>query len=780
MKRTHIRIGERRIGPNEPCYVIAEAGINHNGDLGMAKALVDAAIAAGADAVKFQKRKLSEVYQEAILAEPRLGEQALQYLVPILVEFELADPQFVELQKYCAQRGITFLCTPWDTHSVDFLERLGVPAYKIGSPDMTNVLLLDHVVRTQKPIIVSTGMSTEEEIRKTIAFLTEREAECALLHCVSTYPAAPEEINLRFMRALREWSGWPVGYSGHDPGLAISLAAVALGANILERHLTLDRSLRGPDHSSSLTPEHLASQVAAVREVETSLGVPHRWMTRGEILNRRVLGKSLVARVDIPPETVITSAMVTSKSPGMGLSPQYVSDLVGRRIGRAVRRDEPFSEDDLRDGLGAATSKPIDVGTPWGIVARFTDIDDLLPRFEHDGLSFIEFHVSDRDLDVGVDGFNRREFLHEMVVHAPEYCHDSLIDLCASDDAQRAMSISRIQKTIDLARDMAPHFRPSARGPKIVVHVGGMAPRSEQYDRVGARGRLLDSIECLDHSGVDLLLENLPPFPWYFGGKWFGHVLVDTDDTVELCQQSGLGLCFDVSHAALACNRTGESLVQFAASVTRYVRHLHVSDAAGTGGEGLQIGEGDVNFIEVLPVLLTARPTVVPEIWMGHHLGGRGFRLALDRLTELVWASQVLYRGVDPTRRRELDSLTVADDATVMSALQVIDRNRMGIAFVLDERRVVVGVATDGDIRSAIVRGSNLHSRISDVMTRTFTCGRTGMAPDEIRARLPGRTRVMPVVDGEGRLVDYASELHVPDVRIVSATTKTPRLGGPT
>ena len=225
------------------------------------------------------------------------------------------------------------------------------------------------------------------------------------------------------------------------------------------------------------------------------------------------------------------------------------------------------------------------------------------------------------------------------------------------------------------------------------------------------------------------------------GGKWFGHVLVDTDDTVELCDRSGLGLCFDVSHAALACNRSGESLVQFAASVTPHVRHLHVSDGAGTGGEGLQIGEGDVNFIEIMPVLLTARPTLVPEIWMGHHLNGRGFRLALDRLTELVWASQCSAAEPTPTTRRELDSLTVPVDATVIAALQVIDRNRMGIAFVVDDRRVVIGVATDGDIRSAIVRGSNLHTRLADVMTRQFTCGKTGMTPDEIRARLPGRTR---------------------------------------
>jgi N-acetylneuraminate synthase len=761
--RTHIRIGDRRIGPNEPCYIIAEAGINHNGDLSLAKRLVDAAVDAAADAVKFQKRKLSEVYQERILAEPRLAEQALQYLVPLLVEYELSDSEFVEIHKYCLSKSITFLCTPWDNQSVDFLETLGVEAYKIGSPDMTNFPLIDHVLRTRKSILVSTGMSTEEEIRRTLAYLADRDAECGLFHCVSTYPAAAEEINLRFMRSLRDWTGWPVGYSGHDTGIAVSLAAVALGANLLERHLTLDRGMRGPDHSASLTPEEFAEQVRAVREVECSLGVPHRWMTRGEILNRRSLAKSLVARVDIPAHTFITREMIASKSPGMGLSPQFIDQLVGRRIARAVRRDEPFIDDDLIDTFAARADHPIDVGTRWGIVARFTDVRELLLRFSGDGPSFIEFHVSDRDLDAGAEAFDRTDYPYELVVHAPEYCHDMLIDLCSADDTQREVSITRIQRTIDLAQQLAPCFRDSAKGPKVVMHVGGMAPRPGNYDRDAASERLLDSLRQLNHTGVELLLENLPPFPWYFGGKWFGHVLVDAEDTLRLCRQSGLGLCFDVSHAALACNRNGDSLSDFAASVTPYLSHLHVSDAAGTGGEGLQIGEGDINFLEIMPVLLTARPTLVPEIWMGHHQGGRGFRVGLERLTELVWAAQVLRRGSDVAERRDLDTLTVPTDATVLAVLQAIDRNRMGIAFVVDDRRVVRGVVTDGDIRSAIVRGANLHTPVSELMTRSFAFARMGMLPDEIRSRLRGRTRVVPIVDGEGRLVNYASEMHVPD-----------------
>src|SRR5713226_3545682 len=157
-------VGSRRIGPGEPCYVIAEVGINHNGDLAMAKQLVDAAVAAGADAVKFQKRKLRETYREEIIDQPRHGEQGLQYIVPLLIEFELADDQFRELFDYCHRSGITAMCTPWDTASVDFLETCHLAAYKIGSPDLTNFPLIEHVASKRKPMLLSTGMSTEEEV----------------------------------------------------------------------------------------------------------------------------------------------------------------------------------------------------------------------------------------------------------------------------------------------------------------------------------------------------------------------------------------------------------------------------------------------------------------------------------------------------------------------------------------------------------------------------------------------------------------------------------------
>jgi sialic acid synthase SpsE/sugar phosphate isomerase/epimerase/CBS domain-containing protein len=761
MTERPLQVGTRRIGPGEPCYVIAEVGLNHNGDLAIAKQLVDAAVLAGADAVKFQKRKLRETYREEIIDQPRHGEQGLQYIVPLLIEFELSDEQFCELFAYCESRGITAMCTPWDRASVDFLETCNLAAYKIGSPDLTNFPLIEYVAATGKPMLLSTGMSTEEEVRRTLAFLEERQAEYALFHCVSTYPAAAEEINLRFMERLREWSRRPVGYSGHDTGTAISLAAVAMGARMLERHLTLDRTMRGPDHKASLEPAQFIEQVRAVREVEASIGVPQRWITRGETLNRRVLGKSLVAASDIPANTTITRGMLTSKSPGLGLSPQFVDKLVGRTLARAIARDEMFHRSDIEDVVAAGEETAIDVGAPWGIVARFLDFAALEEAFVPLGMRFVEFHVSDRDLDAGASGYQGGRKPFGFVVHAPEYCHDTLIDLCAADEAQRNLSVERIQKTIDLARDLAPLFEWDKalfpRGPKIVMHVGGMSPRPGGYDLEGATDRLLGALRQLDTRGVDLLLENLPPYPWYFGGRWFGHVLCDVENTVMLCQESGLGLCFDTSHAALECAKSGASLLEFAKAVKPYVRHLHMSDGAGTSGEGLQIGDGTVNFVALLPELLEPQPTIIPEIWMGHHENGLAFRAALERLTEIKWAAVVLGRPGDRRTRADLRALTVMHDASVFTALRVIDTNRMGIAFVQDSSRRVVGVVTDGDIRHAFVRGINLHDEVRQAMTKTFVHGTQGMSPDELRALLPGRTRVMPILDADGRLVDFAS-----------------------
>ena len=397
----HLRIGNRRIGKDEPCYIIAEGGVNHNGDLSVAKRLADAARDAGADAIKFQKRKLSEVYQQHVLDEPRRGEQGLQYLVPLLAEFSSRTSSSENWRCTAAVKASSSSARRGTGPASTFWRRSTCWRTRSGSPDMTNFPLIQYVARTGKPFLISTGMSTEDEIRLTLAFIENLQAECGVFHCVSTYPVSADEVNLRFMLRLRERCPRPIGYSGHEDGIAISTAAVGMGATMLERHITLDRSMRGPDHAASLEPHRFKDLVTAVREVEAALARVTMKSRVEEGLNRpRTQKKSLVAATDIAAGTTIAADMVTTKSPGMGLSPQQIGLLIGRELPRALRRDEMFLETDLCEEVTPDSFKEVNLGMPWGVVARAPDLEALFARFGPQGMAFVEIHLSDRDLNM--------------------------------------------------------------------------------------------------------------------------------------------------------------------------------------------------------------------------------------------------------------------------------------------------------------------------------------------------------------------------------------------
>lgn len=335
-----IRIGDRIISHKSPTYVIAEAGINHNGSIQIAKELVDVAVEAGADAVKFQKRKLEETYVGDIIEDPAIAEMGVEYTVSNLKDVLLTDYQYQELAQYCEEQGIQFLCSPWDEDSVDFLEGIDIPAYKVGSPDMTNFVLLERLLETGKPLLLSTGMSEEKEIDRTVDFLQDRDTRFGLLHCRSTYPAPFHNLNLDFINELKRRYEVPVGYSGHERGIAVSSAAAAMGACVIERHFTLSRDMEGPDHSASLEPHGLKKLIRDIRNIEESQGTPRRYITRGEYNNRVSLAKSLASTRDIRKGEEITREDLTAKSPAKGISPQELYNVVGKRAHRKIGRDE--------------------------------------------------------------------------------------------------------------------------------------------------------------------------------------------------------------------------------------------------------------------------------------------------------------------------------------------------------------------------------------------------------------------------------------------------------
>ncbi|MBV9499257.1 MAG: N-acetylneuraminate synthase, partial [Acidobacteriaceae bacterium] len=296
-----VLIAEREIGPGLPCLLIAEAGVNHNGSLDMALRLVDAAVDAGADIVKFQTFKSEEVVTpQAPKADYQLQNSGRdESQLEMIKRLELPEEAFSTIQSHCRERGIVFLSTPFDCHSADLLYGMGVPAFKIPSGEITNHPFLAHIARKGKPLIVSTGMSDLQEVANAVEVLhAAANRELVLLHCVSNYPAAPACVNLRVMKTLEERFGVPVGYSDHTEGTAIALAAAAMGACVIEKHFTLDRTLPGPDHRASIEPLELAAMVRSVRDVEAALGDGVKRPAAGEGNTAAVARRSLVAAHD--------------------------------------------------------------------------------------------------------------------------------------------------------------------------------------------------------------------------------------------------------------------------------------------------------------------------------------------------------------------------------------------------------------------------------------------------------------------------------------------------
>ena len=337
---TPVRIGGRLLGPEQPCFIIAEAGVNHNGDVALAGRLVDAAVEARVDAVKFQTFRAERLASPAAPKAPyqRVRTDAAESQLEMLRRLELSAEAHRRLQAQCRARGILFLSTPFDEESADLLETLDVPAFKIGSGEVTNLPFLQYVARKGRPLLLSTGMSHLAEVAEALqAVRATGNDQVALLHCVSSYPADPAEANLRAMQTMADAWQVPVGFSDHTPGSAVAVAARALGACVIEKHLTLDRTLPGPDHAASLEPTDFAALVRDLRAVEAALGHGRKEPTIREAETAIAARRSLVAARPIPAGTILTEESILIQRPGNGLPPSLRSQFIGRR----ARRDIP-------------------------------------------------------------------------------------------------------------------------------------------------------------------------------------------------------------------------------------------------------------------------------------------------------------------------------------------------------------------------------------------------------------------------------------------------------
>lgn len=337
-----IEIGGRLIGEGEPVFIIAEAGVNHNGDIELAKKLIEVAREAGTDAIKFQTFKAENLNtmtapKSTYHIETTGSEQSW---FDLLKTQELNRQAHEVLIEHCQKVGIMFLSTPYDEESANLLEELDMPAFKVASTDANNIPFLRYLARKKRPIILSTAMCTLEEVKESVdAIRNEGCQDLVLLHCTANYPAKIEDTNLRAMLTLKKEFNLLVGYSDHTSDYINPVAATALGAVIYEKHFTLDKSLPGPDHRSSLNPEELKQFVRDIRNTELAMGSSLKEPVESEKENREKLRKSIVAKVDIPPGLVITRTMLTSKRPGTGLATKFIDSIVGKKSKVLLRKD---------------------------------------------------------------------------------------------------------------------------------------------------------------------------------------------------------------------------------------------------------------------------------------------------------------------------------------------------------------------------------------------------------------------------------------------------------
>lgn len=327
--------------------IIAEAGVNHNGEFELAKKMVDVAKEAGVDYIKFQtfipEKLVAKNAEKAQYQKDTTGETESQ--LQMLKKLTLSNENFIELKKYCDDIGIGFISTPFDLESIKFLESFDMDFWKIPSGEITNLPYLEAIAATGRKVIMSTGMCDIDEIKAAVEVLEKSGVkDIELLHCNTQYPTPYEHVNLNAMKTISEATGKVVGYSDHTLGIEVPIAAVALGAQVIEKHFTLDKNMEGPDHRASLEPEELKAMVSAIRNIELALGTAIKEPTESEISNRNVARKSIVAKTSIKCGDVFTADNLTTKRPGNGISPMRWHEILGQRANKDYEEDELIEE----------------------------------------------------------------------------------------------------------------------------------------------------------------------------------------------------------------------------------------------------------------------------------------------------------------------------------------------------------------------------------------------------------------------------------------------------
>ena len=639
---------------------ISEIGINHDGSFNVAKKLIQQSKEIGCNYVKFQIRNIKEIYHPNFLKNPSNSENANQYIFDEIKKSNLKISQYIKLFRLAKKLNIKVMVTPFDLKSLNLCKIKEVDALKIGSPDFNNIQLIINAFKLKKPLFLSTGMASDNEInlmKKILKKFNIHKVPITIFHCVSSYPPNEDEINLKYIKNLiKKFPNYEIGYSGHERGYFPSLISIFYGSKVIERHITTDNKLKGPDHNSSLTKKDFKKLINFSNKItkefnnykfniknflvkfkllsaENSIGKNIKSLSLNAEFNKKVLGKSAIYKKNFSKNKIIKIDDLKFVSPGKGLSGLEFYGLK-KKLSDNVLKNDYLSKSDFgkNDDKKFDRNKIKIINKKWGLIGRLGDFE----QFIDEKADLIEIHLTWRELIN--PKIIRKNYNTEIIIHAPEYFNDKLVDFTSDDKKIVNNSFEMIENVNYLVEKIKNNFvYDKIKGPKVILHPGGHSEKSiNNISKINQYRNLLKNIKKIKSQNYNLLLENMPPYPWYYGGKFYQHIFTDTKEIKNFCKESEINICYDTSHAKLASNMLNRNFKVFTKNILNNIEYLHISDAAKTYQEGLQIGKGEIDFKMFFQLVKNLNVNFVPEIWNGHLDNGKGFKDAMYKLQKII------------------------------------------------------------------------------------------------------------------------------------------------
>ena len=599
--------------------IIAEIGINHDGNVNQAKRLIKASYESGVHAIKFQYRNLDNVYSgnaKEIGDEMLSKEIKRNYLPP---------NQLINLSKYALELGLEVGISFFDKQDIkDFSSQIRIfDFFKIPSVELTNNDLIDALLELKKHLYISLGTHNETEVISALERLPK--AGWTPMHCISNYPVTLENARLGYITYLQDKWGVDIGYSSHDDDFEVCLLAMQMGVTVVERHITLDCGADGLDHSSSSTPDHFKKMAKFAKTMSLlSIGNSPRVANQGELLNRQNLGRSYYAIDNFAKGCVLNMSDLEYRSPHTGLDKTNIEEYINKPLQVGISKGQVVTKG-IFNKITPISGEVIDIAKKMklSLPVRLHDYEKMEKNFP---IGAFEFHLSFDEVLSEIDLTNINPD-NKYSIHLPDYINPTqLMDPFSKDDKQKEASLALLNRTVKFSERL--QALTGAKVPIVgsfsVVHIN----REDFFEKHSA---LLKSYL---ERGVEIVPQWLPPIAWYFGGSIGLNVMNEPKD-VKYLKQHNLGVCMDVCHLILGRNYYNFSASKIINSLQKQIKHIHIADAIGIDGEGLAIGDGDNENIALIKQVLNYDCLKVIEVWQGHLDNGAGFRKAIIKLTEM-------------------------------------------------------------------------------------------------------------------------------------------------